>query len=145
MSSPDFTQTWWDLSTERQRVLDRRTELETELTEVRNKIRHLDEVLHHLAPLANLGFYDDEDMTGLGITDAVRYVLKNSDKRLSPQEIREQLIQKGYDLSGLTAPMASIYTILRRLTDEEVEREKEDGRVYYKWKVKPITDNDIPF
>jgi hypothetical protein len=72
----------------------------------------------------------------------VRCVLNNSDKRLSAQDIREQLTLKGYDLSGLSAPMASIYTILRRLSDDEVEREKEDGRVYYKWKKQ---DDDIPF
>jgi hypothetical protein len=142
MSAPDFTKTWWDLHAERQKVITRRTELETELAEVTNKLRHLHEVLNHLAPLAELPYYDDSDIANLGTTDAVRCVLKNSDKRLSAQDIREQLTLKGYDLSGLSAPMASIYTILRRLADDEVEREKEDGRVYYKWKKQ---DDDIPF
>ena len=43
--------------------------------------------------------------------------------------------------------MASIYKILARLADDsnEVERDKDEGRVYYRWKHPAITDDDIPF
>lgn len=142
----NFAQTWADLHGERVRLFDRRTELETELMEIRNKIFHIDEVLNHLGPLADIGFGANRPV-GLGITDAVRWVLRNSAQRLSPRDVHQQLIEKEYDLSGLSSPMASIYTILRRLEvdAEEVEREKEDGRVYYKWKIPPISDEDIPF
>ena len=142
----DFAQTWTALHDERMLLFDRRTELENELLEIRNKIFHIDEVLSHLGPLADIGF-GDKSPVGLGITDAVRWILRNSNERLSPRDVHQQLIEKAYDLSGLSSPMASIYTILRRLENDtrEVEREKEDGRVYYKWKVPPLTDEDIPF
>lgn len=147
MNTEDFKAKYWELDEERRELIGRRTDLETELVEVRNKITHLDEVLSHLAPLADLPFYEDDTVSGLGITDAIRYVLKMSDERLSAQDVRQQLSAKGYDLSPLTAPMASIYKILGRIEESgEVIREKEEGRVYYKWKNDgPISDEDIPF
>lgn len=147
METSDFAQTWATLNTERQRLANRRNDLEAELSETRTKIRHMDEILNHLRPLSDMAWNDDE-VVGLGITDAIRYVLRNSSERLSPQDVREQLTQKGYDLSDLTAPMGSIYKILTRLSegdDSDVAREKEEGRVYYSWKVPPISDDDIPF
>jgi hypothetical protein len=147
MEQEDFRQTWSELMSERRRLFDQRTNLETELVELRYKITHLDEILSHLSPLA--GFADEDDLSSMGLTDAIRTVLKTaSPNRLAPGDVRETLQQRGYDLSGLTAPMASIYKILGRISegnDSEVEREKQDGRVYYKWKSPPITDEDIPF
>jgi hypothetical protein len=150
MDAADFAKTWHDLMAEKMRLFDQRTGLETELFEVRKKISHLTEVIDNLAPLAGLGYTSDGDLSQLGLTDAMRSVLKNSDERLSAQDLRRLLVEKGYDLSGLSAPMASIYKILSRLTEDpgEVEREKEEGRVYYRWKQEtsgPLTDEDIPF
>jgi DNA-binding transcriptional ArsR family regulator len=146
MDTKAFNDTWWAMSSERDGLISRLSELETELNEVRNKISHLDEVLNHLAPLADLPYYDENDFRGLGITDAIRFILKHAAGRLSGKEVRLQLVERNYDLSSLTAPMASIYKILSRLEESgKVEREKEDGNVYYKWKAAPITDEDIPF
>lgn len=144
METSDFAKTWSEIWAERQRLLSHRTDLETDLCEVRTKLSHLDEVLSHLGPLA--GVSDTTNLPAMGITDAIRLVLQGSNGRLSAQDIRKQLVDKGYDLSSLSAPMASIYKILSRLeVSNEIEREKEEGRVYYKWKVPPITDEDIPF
>jgi len=127
-------------------LANRQVDLETELSEIRNKIGHLDEVMKHLAPLS--GFADDsaESISGLGITDSVRVILRTSGRRMSAQDVRRALEEKGFDLSGLTVPMASIYKVLSRLEESgEFEREKEDGRVFFKWKAPVITDEDIPF
>ncbi|HWZ84070.1 MAG TPA: hypothetical protein VNW47_15685 [Terriglobales bacterium] len=146
MDASHFQQTWAAISQERSNLVNRRTELETELVEVRNKIKHLTEVLNHLGPLAELPYYSDDEISNLGITDAVRLVFRYNDEKFSPQDVRKQLGEKGYDMSSLTAPMASIYKILSRLEEAgEIEREKEEGRVYYKWKSPPITEDDIPF
>lgn len=147
METSDFAKTWSELFGERQQLLNRRTDLETDLIEIRNKIAHLDEVLSHLAPLA--GVSDRvENLPGLGITDAIRLVLQTADGRMSAQEVRKELGEKGYDFSGLSAPMASVYKVLSRLEEsDEIEREREEGRVYFSWKrpSSPITDEDIPF
>jgi hypothetical protein len=146
MDADSFAKTYAELSGQRSMEINRRTELENELVEVRNRIGHLDEVLAHLAPLADISFYDDS-ISGLGLTDAIRTILRTSDKRLSAQDIRKQLQEKNFDLTTLSAPMASIYKILSRLTEDsgDVAREKEGAHVFYKWKVPPITDEDIPF
>ena len=146
MDPADFAKTWWELQEERSALLDQRTTLETDLVEVRNKISHISEVMNHLAPLAGLMYANQKNLSALGITDAVRSVLTHSAERVSAQDVRRLLAEKGYELAGLSAPMASIYKILSRLEEAgEVEREKEEGRVYYKWKASPITDEEIPF
>jgi hypothetical protein len=147
MNTEDFSQTWRKIYGEKAKLIDMRTNLETELVEVRNKISHLDEVLRHLAPLADVPWFTDGDISQLGLTDAIRNILKHSNERLSAQDVRQQLNEKGYDLSSLSVPMASIYKILSRLADNpaEVEREKQEGKVFYKWVHPPISDEDIPF
>jgi len=135
MEPEEFEKVFANLGGERQKLIGRLNDIETELIDVRNKISHLTEVLNHLGPLARVAI--SGDISGLGITDAIRHILQTSAERMSPQDVRQQLSDRGYDLSSLTSPMASIYKILSRLADEseEAEREKENGRVYYRWKL----------
>jgi hypothetical protein len=145
MNTSDFARTFSELSAERSRQVNRRTELETELVDVRNRITHLDEALAHIAPLADISFNPDS-IAGLGLTDSIRKILVLSDERVAAKDIHKRLRELDYDFSSLTAPMASIYKILSRLEESgEVERQKEDGRITYSWKVEPIRDEDIPF
>jgi|SRR5271163_3603091 len=135
MEPKEFYKHWEALQAERERLAARRDEIEMELHETKTKIRHIDSALDHLMPLADLGMLVSE-ITQLGLTDAVRRIFQmNKDVRLSATDVRNKLKEEGYDLSDLTAPMASIYKILSRLSDnpEEMRREKEDGRVYYTW------------
>jgi len=68
---------------------------------------------------------------------------------MSAADVRRLLTEKGFDLSGHSAPMSSIYKVLSRLVgdSDEVEREREeDGRVFFRWKrFSETTDDDIPF
>lgn len=136
METSDFYRAWETLNQERQALTTRRDELELELIEIRAKLSHLEQVLDHLLPLTDINFCVSE-IAQLGLTDAIRRVLQNNkDKKLSATDVRTQLVNEGYDLSSLTAPMASVYKILSRLAEqpEEVRREKEeDGRVFYTW------------
>jgi hypothetical protein len=148
MNAEDFAKTWGELVKEKAELSSLRNNLETELVEVKTKIAHLEEVLNHLAPLAGLPYVmDEEDVSQFGITDAIRSVLKFSGEKMSARDVRDRLIEKGYDLTGLSAPMASIYKILSRLVDdsEEVEREREEGgRVNFQWKRQVVADEYIP-
>ena len=131
---------------------EKRNNLESELDEIKRQIKHMDEVLKHLGPLA--GMSDGEDISGLGLTDAIRAVLRKADDRMSPIDVRSTLQQKGFDLSGYSAPMSSIYKVLSRLADDNdspVVREREDNGVFYRWQEPDIaqsadiSDDDIPF
>lgn len=145
----DYGEAWTSLVRERSTLRDQRASLETELSEVRIKIAHLDAILSHLEPLAGLSW--SESLSGLGITDAIRAVLSKSESRMSAKDVHGALEAGGFDMSGLTQPMASIYKVLSRLVDDsgEAEREKDDdGRVFYKWKREESTEitlDDVPF
>lgn len=141
----DYWQTWQDLWSERSALTDQRTTLENDLSEIKIKLAHLDEILDHLQPLA--GVTITHNISSLGITDAIRAVMEQAKAPMSASDVRNALTEKGYDLSSLSAPMSSIYKILGRLHESgQVEREKDsDGRVVYRWKAPEITDDDIPF
>lgn len=154
----NFADTWSELLQEHGEMETKRCELEEQLDEVKKKLAHLDEVLVHLAPLAGVSYPDD--IAGLGMTDAIRLVLEHASERMSAQDIRKTLENRGFDLSGYSAPMQSIYKILSRLVDEansRVVRERDGTTVFYMWQ-KPasqivadfanqveISDDDIPF
>lgn len=145
MDAESLRETYWKISKERDSLVSRRNDLETDLSDTRKKIAHIDEVLNHLAPMLGMT-HRAGGLTGLGITDAIRHVIHRNGERFAPADVRERLQEAGYDLSDLTAPMASIYKILGRLAEspfEQLQREKEDGRVYYKFT--GISDEDIPF
>lgn len=150
MKPDDYRKTWTRIWDELNALQDRRTALENELAEIKTQVAHLDEVLDHLGPLA--GITSGDTLTGLGFTDAIRRVVAASKDRMTASDVRRVLTEKGFDFSGLTAPMASIYKILSRLHEgNEIEREREDGTVYWKKKADDlvqsteITDDDIPF
>lgn len=130
----EYDGVWSEIYRKREALLERHAELEAEIRDVSNQLAHLNEILIHLEPLAGLG--NGKSIIGMGITDAVRWTLKNAEGRMSPMEIRDQLLQKGYDMTTLSSPMSSIYKILSRLADQkkpEITRENEGNNVFYRW------------
>jgi Fe2+ or Zn2+ uptake regulation protein len=83
-------------------------------------------------------------INGQGITDSIRSVLSEVPiGPFTPNEVFKSLQEKGFDFSGHTQPMASIYKILSRLKESgEVTADKTGHKVSYTWKTK---EEDIPF
>jgi len=78
-----------------------------------------------------------------GLTYQVRTVLQSSLLPLSATGIRDELKNKGYDLSVYSNALATIYTTVRRLVENgEVEEltpgvlENPTGKVAFEWKRK---------
>jgi hypothetical protein len=72
-----------------------------------------------------------------GFTDSVRNILrKNPSHWANAIAVRDLLIADGYNMSRYSNPLASIHTILKRLTkaDEVEANVLKDGDVYYRWK-----------
>jgi hypothetical protein len=115
------------------RLEEERAALEVRRSEIDNERARVDGALARLMPLSG-EICDPSQVTGMGFTDAIRHVMKYSSGRwMSPAEIRNDLAEKGFKVSGYTNPMASIYTILIRLTDmEELERSTENNKVLYR-------------
>lgn len=79
-----------------------------------------------------------DEMSGKpGFTDAIRFVLRPSNKPLTPTAIRSLIqISKKMDLSVYSNPMASIHTTLRRMVEAaEVEVVTIDGEKAYRLRV----------
>lgn len=127
------------------RLRDKRTGLETDLAETKAEIAHLEEMETHLRRLAGNSW--GEDISGLGMTEAIRTLLRNAKTPLTAPELRKELVDKGFDLGGLSSPMASIYKILGRIVENsDFERNKnEQGQIVWAHKQPEITDDDIPF
>ena len=72
----------------------------------------------------------------VGLTDAIRTILRQADGWLTVTNVRDRLVSLGFDFTEYsTNPLASISTTLRRLKPEEVDTSTVDGGVAaYRWK-----------
>lgn len=162
MTQEQFREMWDQLFEESLELAHRRTELENDLNEVRARMENVEQTLTSIQPLAGITVGDN--LRGLGMTDAIRAVIQKSKQRMSATDVRNLLENGGFDLSGYSSPLSSIYTVLRRISDDgsgDVLREHDGTRnVFYRWKTVPpqspeptdeyaqsaeISDDDIPF
>lgn len=59
----------------------------------------------------------------MGISDAIRHLLKSAQVPLTPGEIKARLIARGFDMSSYANPGAVIHNTLKRLeVQEEITR-----------------------
>jgi hypothetical protein len=68
-----------------------------------------------------------------GLSEAILRILK-TDEWLSPIEVRDALIEAGYDFAGQVNPLASIHTTLKRMVPKDAITNvpQPDGKTYYK-------------
>lgn len=139
MAVEDYKATMQEIVERHIRLNERRAELEAELDDLQNELSHLDQIIGHLTPLAG---YSQEpgEITGLGITDAIRSVLMENRERMSAADVFQRLKDKKFNFSKHTYPMASIYKILTRLKEaDEVDVETEGRKIFYKWKFPTVS------
>jgi hypothetical protein len=131
MMSSDLNEALRILNAELVAASEKRSELEIELREADTKIENLKKAVSRVLTL--MGMSSDENISELGITDAIRRVTTETRERMTASQVREQLQKKGFSLSGYNNPMASIYKILSRLEQSgELVTEKEGWNVYYR-------------
>ncbi len=73
-----------------------------------------------------------------GFTDAIRRVLQGANgEALTATDVKDALPKVGFSLSGYSNPLASVHTILKRLSQNpvlyNVESVIKDGRSAYHW------------
>ena len=74
-----------------------------------------------------------------GLTDAVRVILRSTEEWLTTTNIRDRLLNMGFDFSDYSSnPLASVSTVLRRLPSDEVERKSVEGVTVCRWKETPM-------
>jgi hypothetical protein len=71
-----------------------------------------------------------------GITNSIRSIFRDAyPKGLTPTQVRDKLIEDGFDLSTQTNPMASIHSVIKRLLTADDIAPFEDG---YRWEGKTL-------
>lgn len=132
MEKEDYGKLYNDLLEELTALKDRRTQIETDLSELNMQIDRLDKATDYLAALAGYARLFTNDLSQLGITDAVLEVL-DPNERLSVAEIKTKMEEGGFDFSKHSAPNSSISTILRRLVEAEKATIEKDGwKAFYR-------------
>jgi hypothetical protein len=141
MASNEYSVTYDAYMNRLQFLREKQTELELQLEEVSREADALDGIVKHLAPLTGRTILA-EDVTSLGITNAVRSVLEVTQRR-SAGEVKQKLEGAGFDLSKYTAPDQTIRKVLTRLVESgKAAVEKEGWKTYY---TSVPTDDEIPF
>jgi len=121
-------------------LVSRLTELQKQKTDISiefDKVKQLLISTFPLLPEDKQKIYEEEiaemEANSAGLLDAVKLVFsKNKGKWLSAPQVRDLLIENGFDLKQYRAnPLASIGTTLRRLTPEYLESDTiDDTKVY---------------
>jgi hypothetical protein len=71
--------------------------------------------------------------TSAGLTDAIKDALRRSDTSMTPTEVRDKLLEAGFDLKRYASPLVPIHNTLKRLYDQgEIARTKE-APIRYQW------------
>jgi chromosome segregation ATPase len=79
--------------------------------------------------------FEDYSDSRLGLTDAVRAVLRNAATFMSPVEVKDEVITISSALQGHKSAISSVHTVLRRLVeaDEVSSAISDDGKTLYAW------------
>lgn len=114
---------------------DRKKQIETQLIKLKANYANLSSLYDENIEDDRIPFPDDL-LREPGLTEAVRTVLKNSKKPLTPVEVRDDLLLLGLNLSTrYSNPLADIHKTLKRLQKkDEIELVTEDNQTAYKWK-----------
>jgi len=125
----DYHEWFRNAKTEMARLIKENLEAQREIDSRNQEIAALQQTMKAIAPLAGEEApepaIDPEHPPG-GMTDSIRAILKNACEPLSAAEIRECLEAMGFDMNSYSNPLATIHTVLRRLTEaSEVETTHE--------------------
>jgi hypothetical protein len=108
-------------------------ELDVQREETRKQLSHVRQIVANLYALS--GKAAPDNISVLGFTDACRVIARdNHPNWLSASDVRDKLSERGYDLEPYSNPLASIYTILRRLHEAgEIQKKVEGLQTFYRW------------
>lgn len=122
-------QTWYrEARAELERLQREKAEMESAMAEREKQIATLTRTVNFLAPLAGEAPLQPSEAEGAqaGMTGSIREILKKAPEPLTASEIRDALEALGFDMQSYSNPLATIHTVLRRLTEaDEVETTHE--------------------
>jgi len=156
-------QTWYrDARAELEKLQHEKAELERSVEEHEKQIAVLTRTVNFLAQMVGEPAIPavEPDVAQAGMTGSIREILKTAPEPLTASEIRDALASLGFDMKSYSNPLATIHTVLRRLSEaDEVEtmHELAPGKRYAfampfkgihlgtgkKWQVEKITGKEF--
>lgn len=92
------------------------------------RILRLQQLVKALSSATNEGNETFEHLAArLGFTDAVLTVLRNSKGELTARNIRDRMVEMGYELGRYANPLGFIHTVLNRLVAQGKIRQSAPG------------------
>jgi hypothetical protein len=76
------------------------------------------------------------ELSKVGLTDAVRSVLRANGGWMEATEVRDQIVKLGVNLQKYQNPLASVHTILGRLSSKELDvaQQRDTKKIVFRWK-----------
>jgi len=134
--SLDYRAWYLNAKTELEKIGVEKLELQREIENREQQIAALLQTMKAIAPLAGEDPPEiavDPETPPRGMTDCIRSILGKAVEPVTASELRESLEELGFDMKSYSNPLATIHTVLRRLTESgEVETTHEilDGKKF---------------
>ena len=124
---------------ELERLLQQRLRIEQRMTELQPIIRNLENLCQDLDQ-RRAAEQDASKQLLQGLTQEVSKTLKGNYTPMSPRQITDDMVRRGFDFKTYSSPLASVHTVLRRLVKAgKVEiMPQPRGKKRYKWVVSII-------
>jgi hypothetical protein len=123
----DYTSWYSNARAELDKLQEERVQLKRTLDECDKHIAALVQTVNALAPLVGeepIAPPPPEDAPA-GMTDCVRKILAEAAEPLSASDVRDRLETMGFEMKSYSNPLATVHTVLRRLS-ESGEAEAHD-------------------
>src|SRR5262249_4213201 len=122
----DYTSWYQSAKAELEKLRQEKAGFEHAIAGCDQQIAALIQTMNAIAPLVGEQPVADSETLAHGMTDCIRAILIRAEEPMSAAEIRDSLAEMGFDMESYSNPLATIHTILRRLTEsEEVETAQE--------------------
>jgi hypothetical protein len=117
--TPDFEQIIKESLAELRQRVSEREETDKRIAQLTKAIRGLAPMLPEKERPQLLASLRIARRKGLGLTEVILDILKESDRPLTANEIGERMEDMGFDLAEYSQASATIYNTLRRLTESK--------------------------
>jgi hypothetical protein len=120
MSDNSYQEALEDARAEMAKLLHDRASLGSRLSQLDSRLNQLNSTIELLSGLVNEApkpeaVLSPEMLEGMGISDAIRRVLRDANVGLAPSQIKNKLIESGFELAKYANSAAVIYNTLKRL------------------------------
>jgi hypothetical protein len=116
---------------EHQQLQDRRAVLRQELQQVEARLQGLEATIQALSQVTQF----PPPPIDVALPELCETVLRNVKGALTAPQIRDYMLQMGYDISDYKNPMAVLHNTLRRMTQTSsvISYKNEEGQTVYRW------------